>query len=269
MRQLENRMDTIFGDAFRNAGDGSNRSTLASSANLREQNNKYVARVYLPHFDTSKADVKIENGALHIVANEKNTANGKTEAEHYEQSISLPKPVQSDKMQVRRKPDLLVITVPEQTANLPTVASSTATPSPGSSSGSSADEWENSISNEFAQMETAMDQAFNETFPDTFATGPHASQLESAVKMDDEKDKYVVHFYLPEQNVSNAHVNFDNGQLHLTAKEESSASPQPGTGSAKIEGQYSATINVPGPVNESEMKVDRQANAVVVTLPKA
>jgi HSP20 family molecular chaperone IbpA len=262
-------MDTIFGDQFRNAGDWFNRSSMASSVDLREQNDKYVARIYLPHFDTSKADVKIENGILHVVANGKSSANGETEAEHYEQSISLPKPVQSDKVQVKRKPDFLVITVPEQTAGASAVASSTATPFPVTSPASTVDEWEGSISKAFARLDAEMNRALNETFPDHFDLGSHASQLESAVKMDDQKDKYVVHFYLPEQNISNARVKFDNGQLRMTAKEESSTTSQSGGSSTKVTGEYSAAISVPGPVNEDEMKVDRQANAVVVTLPKA
>jgi HSP20 family molecular chaperone IbpA len=269
MRDLETRMDTIFGDAFRNAGDWFNRSSMASSVDVREQNNKYVARVYLPHFDTSKAKVNIENGVLHIVANGKSSVNGKAEAEHYEQSISLPKPVQSEKMQVQRKPDLLVITVPEQMAGSQTAALSTVSPSPETSPASAADEWEGSISNAFARLDAAMNRALNETFPDNFAIGPQASQLESAVKMDDQKNKYVVHFYLPEKNVSDVHVNFENGKLQLTAKEEHSATPQPGGGSAEFSGEYSATISVPGSVNKDEMKVARQANAIVVTLPKA
>lgn len=277
IRDLNARMDGIFGEAFRNAGDWFNRSNMASSVDLREQNDKYIARVYLPHFDTSKADVKIEKGVLDIVANANSSANGKSEAEHYEQSITLPKPVESDKMQVQRKPDLLVITVPEGTAGAPAVASSTATPSSETSPASAADQWEGSISNAFARLDTEMNRALNETFPDSFNVGPHASQLESAIKMDDQKDKYVVHFYLPEQNVSNVRVNFDDGQLHLRAKEKSSGTSQPASGTAQqsrdssteVTGEYTATISVPGPVNEDQMKVDRQANAVVVTLPKA
>lgn len=272
-------MDTIFSDAFRNANQWFNHSTLASSVNLREQKDKYVARVYLPHFDTSTAQVKVENGALHIVANGEKKGNGNTQPQKYEQTISLPQPVQTNDIKVQRKPDLLVITVPKETTEQSDTASSTATPSPETSSDSAANdyEWEDSIANEFARMNEAMDRALHETFPDSSGFGPQASQLESAVKMDDQKDKYVVHFYLPEQNLSNVRVKFDNGQLHLRAKEQSGttsaqtsgSSPEPDGNSVKVTGEYTATISVPGPVNESEMKVDRQANAVVVTLPKA
>jgi len=194
--------------------------------------------------------------------------NGKAESEHYEQSISLPKPVQSDKMRVQRKPDLLVITVPEGTAGSPAVGSSTAAPVPETSPGAP-DEWAGSISNAFARLDAEMNRALNETFPDGFDISSQASQLESAVKMDDQKDKYVVHFYLPERDISNARVNYQNGQLRVTAEEGSNTTSKSGGGSAKVSGEYSAAISVPGPVNESDMKVDRQANAVVVTLPKA
>ena len=85
--------------------------------------------------------------------------------------------------------------------------------------------------------------------------------------MDDQKDKYVVHFALPNRDVSNVNVNFENGELHLSAQEQKSSSTN---SQQSIErGRYQEMITLPGPVKQSEMKVNRQANAVVVTLPKA
>ena len=99
MQDLDTRMDSIFANAFRNVGNWFDKSMVASSVDLREQNGNYVTHVYVPGGNTDKADVKIENGALHIVMNDERTINGNTEPEHYEQIINFPKPVQSDKMQ--------------------------------------------------------------------------------------------------------------------------------------------------------------------------
>ena len=270
MRDLETRMDSIFADSFRGAGDWFNQSTLASSVDLREQNDKYVARVYLPNLDTSKVNVRIDNGALHIAANSERNVNGKNEAEHYEQTITLPKPIQSDKMKVDRKQDLLVITVPKEKASTPAVASTAASPAVSRPSATATD-WANSISNEFARMRAQMDEAFRDVSPSNFSNGTSASQLESAVKVDDQKDKYVVHFYLPDENLSNVNVKFENGQLDLTASEKENSSKQvpSGTVQSAVTGQYAEMITLPGPVQDKGMKVDRQANAVVVILPKA
>ena len=171
---LDNQMDTIFGDAFRNAHDWQNHSAMASSINLREQKDKYIARVYLPHFDTSKAQVKVEHGNLHIVVSPENTGNSNTAGQKYEQTISLPEPVQSDNVEVRRKPDVLVITVPKQTGRETGVASSIATPPQQTASESPANEygWEKSMADEFARMNEAMDRAFNAVFPDNLGSAP-------------------------------------------------------------------------------------------------
>ena len=101
--------------------------------------------------------------------------------------------------------------------------------------------------------------------------GSNALRLGSSVNIDDEKDKYVVHFALPQQDISNVKVNLENGELHLSAQEQKNTSNSAASGTAETveRGRFEEMITLPGPVKESEMKVNRQANAVVVTLPKA
>ena len=126
MDDLDARLDSIFANAFRDVGNWFDNSMVATSVDLREQNGNYVTRVYLPKGNTSKADVKIDNGALHLAMNDKQMINGKPEPEQFEQIINFPRPVESDKMRVERKKNLIVITVPKQTANTP-IASASAT----------------------------------------------------------------------------------------------------------------------------------------------
>jgi hypothetical protein len=50
------------------------------------------------------------------------------------------------------------------------------------------------------------------------------------VNLDDQKDKYVVHFYLLDRNVSDVSVNYKDGQLDLTANQQQNTSKQTANG---------------------------------------
>lgn len=272
MRDLDRRMDSIFANAFRNVGNWFDKSMVATSVDLREQNGNYVTRVYVPNGNTSKADVKIDNGALHIVINDQRVVNGKTEPEHFEQIINFPKPVESDKMHVDRKQNLMVITVPKQTKSSPVASVPSTTPAAsGASSGAAASTWEDSVFKDFARIQNQMDQAVRDVFPNNPSMGMTSSQLESAVNLDDQKDKYVVHFYLPDRNTSNVNVDYKDGQLDLTANRQQNASKQTASGLVQnsVSGRYEESITLPGPVKDKDMTVNRQAGTVTVTLPKA
>ena len=133
---------------------------------------------------------------------------------------------------IQRKKDLIVITVPKQTASTPAVASApAATPAPSAASDTSA--WENTMFDKFAQIQNQMNQALWNVFPNNTSIGVTTSQLESAVNLDDQKDKYVVHFYLPGRNVSDVSVNYKDGQLDLTANQQQNTSKQQRTAQCK------------------------------------
>jgi HSP20 family molecular chaperone IbpA len=91
------------------------------------------------------------------------------------------------------------------------------------------------------------------------------------VNLDDRKDKYVVHFYLPDRNVSDVSVNYKDGQLDLTANQQQNTSKQTanGTMQSSASSRYEEMITLPGPVKDKDMTVNRQAGSVTVTLPKA
>jgi HSP20 family molecular chaperone IbpA len=261
MRNLQSDMDKIFAQTFHDFGSSFGQSGFASSVDLREQNDKYVARIYLPNGDTSKVNATIKDGNLDI-----NMNGGAGKNQNFEQVITLPEPVRADQMHIDRKPNMVVITVPKQD---PTgVAQNSA--NSGSSPGLASD-WDQRMIDGMREMEHRMNSLFESGFPNDVFNGTNALQLGSAVNVEDQKDKYVVHFALPTNDVSNVNVNFKDGELRLTAREQKE-SPKNSSQAAPTtieRGQYEEMITLPGPVKEDEMQVNRQANAVIVTLPKA
>ena len=264
------KMDAIFADTFRSVGSWFGQSTYARSIDLREQNDKYIARLYVPQGDNSKVDAKVENGALHITAQNEGTINGKTETERYEQMIALPKPVQADNVKVEKKDDVVVITVPKATVSAPAVAAVTPVPTATASFASGAD-WADTMLSQMNQMQAHLNQSIQDIFHNDLMAGASTSQLGSAMNLEDLPGKYVVHYYLPGRNLSDVNVKFENGQLHLSAQKQQKTSDD--TAAEKTQSttvaRYESMTTLPGPVKESEMKVDRKEGSVVVTLPKA
>ncbi|MGH8101772.1 MAG: Hsp20/alpha crystallin family protein, partial [Chthoniobacterales bacterium] len=125
--------------------------------------------------------------------------------------------------------------------------------------------WDRRMIESMQRMEARMDKLLRNALPNTVANNPSTFGLGSAVNVEDRKNKYVVHFALPGQDISNVNVNFQNGELRLTAQEKKETSSK----NFVERGRYEEMVTLPSPVKESEMQVNRQANAVVVTLPKA
>ncbi len=275
LRDLESQMDTLFAGSFHDFGDLFGRSRLASSVDLREQKDKYVARVYVPNGDTSNLKAKVENGDLHVTMQTAQKAGGATGTQRYDQIISLPQPIKADQMKIDRKQNLVVITIPKANAAV-AAASPAVSPmepeAPGAGPETSPATWDERLANEMERMETQMDQVFKNAFPNDLLNGTSTLRLGSTMNIEDQDNNYVVHFTLPDTKMSDVQVNFENGQLHLVAREQKSntmASPSPGTIESMEKGRYEEMITLPGPVKESEMKVGRKGSTVVVTLPKA
>ena len=263
MHRLDKQLDSIFADTFRSFGDWFGGSSLASSIDLRDQKEKYVVRIYVPESETSRVNATVKNNVLHVTAEGEQKENGALQNERYEQVISLPGPVESDKMQIDRKGNLVVITLPKATGGI-AAASPGAEPSASPSSGFEG--LDQSIITRMARMQGRMEQIFRDAFPNDLTTGLHTVQLNSAVHLDDQKDRYVVHFYLPDRDLKNVDVHLKNGELRLTASETERSQQQ---GMSKMEsGQYEQLITLPGPVQEKGMKVTRKNGTIVVTLPK-
>ena len=73
----------------------------------------------------------------------------------------------------------------------------------------------------------------------------------SMVKIDDLDGKYIVHFYLPDHNLSDVKIKVKGNQLQIAAS-----------------GDSKQVITLPGPVNDEEMKLVRENKTIIVTLPK-
>ncbi len=266
LRDLETKMDAIFADTFRGVGNWFDQSTHATSVDLREQNDKYVARLYVPKGDKSKVDAKVENGVLHITAQAEGTANGKTETERHEEFITLAKPVQTNKVDVQQKQDVVVITVLKSSASAPAVAAASPAPAATASPSESPADWADTMLAQMNQMQAKLDQSVRDVFQNDSAS---SSQLGSAMNIDDQAEKYVVHFYLPDKNLSDVNVKFENNQLHLTAQEQKKSDAAAGDMQGMTVARYETMTTLPGPVKDADMKVERKKGSVVVTLPKA
>ncbi len=267
MRTLDQEMDNIFTNTFRNFGHWFDQSAFSSSVDLRDQKDRYVVRFYLPNGqDVSKVNAKIENGALHLTAGgEMKTKNGAS-TERYEQIIGLPGPVQADKMKMERKKNLVVVILPKPEGSNVTAASPSPVTTPAGSLGMTAP-WDNSIINQMARMQGRMDQLMQEAFPHDVWSAASSSRLGSAVNLDDQQNKYIVHFYLPDRNLSDVNVSLKNSQLDLKAKAQEK-NKTAGI-NAQSYAQYEQMITMPGPVKEKGMKVERKGETVTVTVPKA
>lgn len=264
MEQLGKHMDSIFADTFDSFGDWFGRSMLASSIDVRENKDAYIVRAYIPDSTTSKVSATVENKALHITAEGRQKENSATQKERYEQIISLPGPVKEDKMQIERKTNLVVITLPKATGAA-WAAPSQARPSVSPASGfAGLDQF---VINRMTRMQGRMEQIFRDAFPEDTTNSFNLLQFGSAVNVDEQNDRYIVHFYLPDKNLKNVDVNLKNGDLHLTASEAEKDQLQ---GMDRVQsGRYEQLITLPGPVKESGMKVERKNSTIVVTLPKA
>jgi HSP20 family molecular chaperone IbpA len=270
LRDLETQMDNIFANTFRDFGSAFGQTGLGSSIDLREQKDNYVARVYVPNGKTQNVNARIENGALHVTTQSTESKNGASTSESSDEVVSLPQPVKADQMKIERKQNLVVITVPKTTtatAAASPLPSAAASPSPAVASS----DWDDRMLAEMERMQTRMDEIFHNAFPNDLVSGTSMVRLGSTVNVDDQGDKYVVHFTLPRSDMSNVNVKFDNGRLSLSAKEEKSttSNASPGTMSTAESGSYEQMITLPGPVKDADMKVERKNGAIVVTLPKA
>jgi HSP20 family molecular chaperone IbpA len=129
MNRLREEMDRIFGQAFSEFRDQPgfkeflDEAQSGSSFNLQEESDKYVVRAYLPDRDINNVKVSVEGDSLKLEAQGEDTGQEEGDGSiiskkvHYSQVLSLPGPVQADKMTLERKENMLVVTVPKAPAS--------------------------------------------------------------------------------------------------------------------------------------------------------
>ena len=128
MNRMRKEMDRIFGQAFsefRNRPEFKeffDQAQFGSSFDLQEEADKYVVRAYLPDRDINNVNVTVEGDVLKLEAQGEDTrqqeGNGSffSRKAQYSQAVSLPGPVQADKMTVERKENMLIVTLPKASA---------------------------------------------------------------------------------------------------------------------------------------------------------
>jgi HSP20 family molecular chaperone IbpA len=129
MNRLREEMDRIFGQAFSEFRDRPgfkeflDQAQSGSSFNLQEESDKYVVRAYLPDRDINNVNVSVEGDVLKLEAQGEETGQEEGDGSiiskkvQYSQVLSLPGPVQADKMTLERKENTLIVTLPKAPAS--------------------------------------------------------------------------------------------------------------------------------------------------------
>ena len=92
---------------------------FGSSIDLAEEGDNYVVRAYLPDREMKNVNVSLDGRVLKIEAKAEETEQKKDQGAtvshraQYSQMLTLPGPVQMDKMKVDRKENMIVVTVPK------------------------------------------------------------------------------------------------------------------------------------------------------------
>ncbi len=122
MKKMGREMDRIFDDSFREFRTRPehkgffDRPRFGSSLDLQEEGDNYVVRAYLPERDMANVNVTIENNTILKIEAKSEDADKKEDKgvvksrkTHYAQVLTLPGPVQADKMKVDKKEAMLVV----------------------------------------------------------------------------------------------------------------------------------------------------------------
>lgn len=100
---------------------------------------------------------------------------------------------------------------------------------------------------------------------------PHripSATMSSALSLEDHGDHYVVRTPLPGQDLGKVNVSIHDRQLMIESNQNNDSTLNPYAMIAQSS-FYSQSMMLPGPVQVGKMKVDRQGDELVVTLPKA
>jgi len=129
METMRREMDRAFDESFRGFRDGPgfkgffDEARFGSSVDIKEEGENYVVHAYLPSRDVKNVNVTVEQQSLRIEAKEQESTKQDDPARPlqssrmaaYSQLVTLPGPVQADKMRVEKKEGLLVVTLPKAT----------------------------------------------------------------------------------------------------------------------------------------------------------
>lgn len=274
-RDLHDRMTRRFHEQWHElresvAGKAAAVDSLAiASVDLRERHDGYTLRAHMPGRDVGKVEVVFEEGkTLRITA----PAEGKLAS--YEQKIVLEGVAPDAKPLVRRRAETHVIVVDLPKAAGVVESSPKEASAPPSSGGRAGEPWDRLVLGRMEQMRREMDRMCEQAFEEwDDLPGPSEffdrARFGAAVDLKEEAGSYVVRAYLPERNAENAKVMVEKGRLRIVAASEDS-SERNGEGLVwRRKSEFVQIIDLPGPVDAAQLKIERKEGLVIVTLPKA
>jgi len=124
MDEMTREMDRIFDDAFREFSlypehkGYFDSPRFGSFVDLKDEGSDYVVTAYLPDREVKDVKVAVEGRILKIEARAETAGDGDAKPSvirkgHYSQLLTLPGPVDADKMKVDRKEEVLTVTLPK------------------------------------------------------------------------------------------------------------------------------------------------------------
>jgi HSP20 family molecular chaperone IbpA len=247
----------------------------SESLSLLEKPDRYLVRVEMPHRDLSQVTVNLRKGILHVEA----PANGVVPS--CTRDISLEGASSDGNLLIERQDSrgFLVVTVPKEGRQVSSMESDPACEIYETES--CAPSLRNDLAlmmGEMQKMQREMDRMmggmlFDDLAMPTFGRGisPHRIPrvtMSSVPSLEDHGDHYVVRTPLPGQDLGKVNVSIHDRQLMIESNQNSDSKPNPYAMIAQAS-LYSQAMRLPGPVQVGKMRVDRQGNELVVTLPKA
>ena len=271
-RQIQDKMSQHFHRAWngmKEAMPGRKGSAMAdASMDLREQNDCYVMRLHLPGRDIKLVEVNISDGRVLRVS-----APASDKLGAYEQSVTLEGLNTDAKPEIEKRADqgLVIIRI----SKTPSVKKSApeATAPPAKELPASTDPWDVRMLEHMRRMGREMDDMLHEQADDMprGPGGPHwmdRSSFDSAYDLQDEADRYVVRAYLPERSAEQVKVSVREQNLIIEAMAEKSQEMENGKTLMRHMSQYSQTISLPGPVDETRMEIERKKGMLLIRIPK-
>jgi HSP20 family molecular chaperone IbpA len=247
----------------------------SDALSLLEKPDRYLVRLEMPLRDLSQVTVNLRKGVLHVEA----PANGVVPS--CTKDIPLEGASSDGNLLIERQDSrgFLVVTVPKESSQTSSMVADQAyeknetdpcAPYPRNDTA-----W---MMGEMQRMQREMDRMMGAMMFDDFGTptighgiSPHripSATMSSAPSLEDHGDHYVVRTPLPGQDLGKVNVSINDRQLMIESNQNSDSTLKLYAMIAQSS-FYSQSMRLPGPVQVGKMKVDRQGDELVVTLPKA
>ncbi len=270
LKKWQQQMSDSFRDTFKNLSPGKGAKSIVS-ADLREQDTSYTLRLSVPGRTLEKVEINLQGNELRIMAPEEANAG------RYEQTIALRNVPSDATPQVDRQTDnhLIMVTVPK--AGTPPPSRDNVPRSSSDNEGASLLRRDQEVMKSMEDMRQRMDRIFEDSFSmlrplSNYKGWFDEHRFASTYQISSEGNDHIVRIYLPGRTMQNVTVNVEGETLLVDAESEDSFSLQPNPvpmAPTIHRARYTQRIALPGPVHAHKMEVQRKADMLVVTLPKA